>query len=260
MKSKPENQNLLVTSETTEGRELANTNNGILAVIERVVLDPNADMDKLEKMLDMQERVMARDAKIAYNSSMAMLQSQLPEISKEGEIAVNGNVRSKYARYEDIMKAIKPLLSTHGISISFRANFSENMLDITGVISHQEGHSEETTMRLPFDSSGSKNTVQAIGSSVSYGKRYVLCMLLNISTGGEDDDGNTSAKPGAGISDDTVSKIQQGMEVTGKSLEDCLAFINGIFAAEYTRLTEMTEPEGLRLLKKLNMLADGEQQ
>jgi hypothetical protein len=45
-------------------------------------------------------------------------------------------------------------------------------------------------MELPFDNSGSKNTVQAIGSSVSYGKRYVLCMLLNISTGGEDNDGN----------------------------------------------------------------------
>lgn len=44
-----------------------------------------------------------------------------------------------------------------------------------------------TRLRLPPDLSGDKNSIQAVGSSVSYGKRYTACALLNITSRGEDD-------------------------------------------------------------------------
>ncbi len=160
----------------------------ILAMVERVAMNPEADMDKLERLLDMQERVLNRESEMAFNAAMSELQADMPTITKGGKIEVNGQVRSKYARFEDIANEVRPLLAKHGFSISFRSDFPEGQLEVTGIIAHKGGHREETTMRLPFDSSGSKNSVQAIGSSVSYGKRYVMCMLLNIATS-EDDDG-----------------------------------------------------------------------
>jgi hypothetical protein len=60
---------------------------------------------------------------------------------------------------------------------------------------HSAGHREETTLLLPVDTGPGRSTVQAVGSSVTYGKRYVMCALLNITTGdAPDDDGQGPAQ------------------------------------------------------------------
>lgn len=168
---------------------IAQETSAILSMIERVASNPETDIEKLERMLDMQERVLNRNAMVAFNGAMAEMQSEIPTIEKGGAIVVNGQERSKYARFEDIMRVVKPLMQRHGFAVSFRTDTGEGFVKVTGVLMHREGHREETSMSLPIDSSGSKNTVQAIGSSTAYGKRYVLCALLNIATGDEDDDG-----------------------------------------------------------------------
>lgn len=172
-----------------EREEPKSPSNNVLAVIERAAGNPEVDVSKMERLLDMQMKVMAKDAEVQFYDAMSVLQDQMPTIKKEGEIKVNGTLRSKYARFEDILSATKPLLKEHGFSVAFKSNFVEGELEITGTLSHRAGHHESTTMRLPFDDSGAKNKVQQIGSSVSYGKRYVYCMLLNINVSDEDDDG-----------------------------------------------------------------------
>ena len=192
-----------------EASELAITqeqNTGIINAIERMAVNPEVNIDKLEKLLDMQMRVLDRDSLMAYNKDMASMQSEMPIISKTGVIKdAHGNERSKYARFEDIVRVIQPLLEKHGFSVNFKADFNGNVLEIIGQVSHRMGHKEETKMILPFDDSGAKNKVQAIGSSVSYGKRYTLCMLLNIAASGEDDDGHAAAE-------DQVAKLQYAVE------------------------------------------------
>jgi len=168
-----------------------NEENPMASFIERAATDPNVDIDKFERLIALRNSESERQAKMEYDSAMSNLQYELPTVAERGEISVSNTVRSRYAKFEDINEAIRPHLKTHGFAISFKSNFEDSMLLITGIISHKMGHREETTMKLPFDTSGSKNNVQAIASSVSYGKRYVLCMLLNISTGGEDDDGGS---------------------------------------------------------------------
>jgi len=161
----------------------------VLAVISRAATDASVDVDKMERLLAMQERVMAKDAEMAFYSDMAELQNEMPAIRKEGQIKVGQDVRSRYAKFEHILEATQPLLQKYGFSVSFKSNFIDGQLEISGTLSHRAGHHESTTMRLPFDDSGSKNKVQAIGSSVSYGKRYVYCMLLNVNIADQDDDG-----------------------------------------------------------------------
>lgn len=157
----------------------------ILQMIERVVLNPEADMEKLSKMLDLQERILNRNAKQAFTADLAAMQAELPLVGKHGE----GHNKAKYALLEDINEAIRPTLQKYGFAVTFRVKQQPGMATITAILSHRIGHSEETDLILPLDTSGSKNAVQAVGSTLSYGKRYALCALLNISTG-DDTDGN----------------------------------------------------------------------
>ncbi|MGJ7462302.1 ERF family protein [Halomonas sp. MA07-2] len=160
----------------------------IIQVIERAALNPQVDIDKMERLLQMQERVLDRQALMAYSAAMAAMQTELPSIAERGQ----GN-NGAYATLEDIVDTVRPIMQKHGFAVSFRIQTQERGIQITGVLMHQEGHREETSMLLPADTSGSKNAVQAFGSSTSYGKRYVLCALLNITTRGQDDNGHAAA-------------------------------------------------------------------
>jgi hypothetical protein len=157
----------------------------VLSMIERVVLNPEADMEKLEKMLDLQERILNRNAKQAFTADLAAMQAELPLVGKAGE----GHNKAKYAKLEDINEAIRPTLQKYGFAVTFRTKQTDKTLTVIAILSHKLGHSEDTDLILPLDTSGSKNAVQAVGSTISYGKRYSLCALLNISTG-DDNDGN----------------------------------------------------------------------
>lgn len=184
----------------------------IIQVIERAAANPNVDIEKMERLLDMHERVKARNAKTAYAAALAELQPRLPTVSKRGMITVPAKDgkpghETPFARWEDINEAIRPVLAEYGFALSFRMGLAQDgKVMITGILSHREGHQEETTITLVHDATGSKNAVQAVGSTVSYGKRYTAMALLNITTGGEDDDGHMA--PGGFVSDEQAATIQ----------------------------------------------------
>ncbi len=176
----------------------------IIQVIERAALNPEVDIDKMERLLQMQERVLDRQALMAYSAAMAAMQTELPSIAERGQ----GN-NGAYATLEDIVDTVRPIMKQHGFAVSFRIQTQERGIQVTGVLMHKDGHREETSMLLPADTSGSKNAVQAFGSSTSYGKRYVLCALLNITTRGQDDNGHGAAPPVKVVTPFQASQLKQ---------------------------------------------------
>ncbi len=162
----------------------------LLSVISRAASDPNVDIGKMERLMAMHERMIAQQAVVAFNESLSDMQDKLPSVGERG----NAAGRYTYALWEDINAAIKPILKEHGFALSFRTDFADGV-SVTGVLSHRGGHSESTTIRLPTDPSGNKNAVQAVASSVSYGKRYAASALLNLTSHGEDDDAFASSRP-----------------------------------------------------------------
>ena len=188
----------------------------LLAVIERAARDPSVDIERMERLLAMQERVLARNAKAAFAGAFAQMQTELPVIDERGGIRdKQGSVQSTYARWEDLNDAIRPVLSRYGFGLSFRTGAADDgKIVVTGILAHVEGHQEETTLALPHDSSGSKNAVQAVGSSTSYGKRYTAMALLNITSRARtdhDDDGRAGGTPGP-ISDDQLAELRDLIE------------------------------------------------
>lgn len=175
----------------------------LLQVIYRAATDPAVDVDKMERLMKMHEAIVARNAKAAYNAAFAEMQPKLPIITERGEIKIREVVQSRYAKWEDIIEVITPIISAYGFGLSFRLGRDGDRQTVTGILSHREGHDVETTMSLPIDMSGSKNGVQGVGSTTSYGKRYVTEALLNLVSRGNDNDGQ-------GNGDGLISAEQKG--------------------------------------------------
>ncbi len=168
----------------------------VALMFERLARDPGVDVEKLERLIAMQERIMRHTAKAQFDAAFAEMQGEIPEISEKGQITVEGKVRSHYATNEDIQREIKPVLQRHGFSIRFRNEWLDGgkLMKIVGILSHRSGHSEQDEFIAQADTSGSKNAIQALGSTRSYGQRYTTIALLNIASRGTDDDGATSEK------------------------------------------------------------------
>jgi hypothetical protein len=221
-------------------------------MIERAARDPNCDVDKMERLLAMQERVIERTAKAAYQAALVKMKPKLPVIDRKGRIVIRDKATKEitqstgYALWEDIDEKITPILAEHGFALTFRAGVAQDgKITVTGVLSHENGHSEETTITLPHDSSGSKNAVQAVGSSTAYGKRYTATLLLNIRTKGEDDDGGKGGAP-AVLNDEQVDTIQKLVLESGANVAGFLNFfmaesISDIQASKYKEAVALLE-------------------
>jgi hypothetical protein len=184
----------------------------LLNLIERAARDPNVDIDKMERLFGMRERMQAQAAKTSYLAALAVLQAALPAVERKG----TGHNSKKYARYEDFIETIKEPMKSCNFSLSFRLKQEAALLRIVGVLGHKDGHQEETELALPADNSGNKNAVQALGSSISYGKRYVGMTLLGIATEDEDDDGKAAGSaPRERITDEQVKEVEGFIEKAG---------------------------------------------
>jgi hypothetical protein len=227
--------------------EVADYSGGLLAVIERAARDPSVDIDKMERLLEMQERVHARNAKGAYYAALASMQPNLPVITERGGIKDRaGKVQSTYALWEDVNEAIRPILAEHGFALTFKTRRTENEIAVTGILSHRDGHSEETELSLPSDTSGSKNAVQAVGSSTSYGKRYTAFALLNLTTQGEDDDGFRGGSPDL-VSMEQLDELQRRASEVGANVP---RFCGALKVTALAALPASRFTEAMRLLDK----------
>lgn len=171
---------------------------GLVLMFERLAKDPAVDVEKLERLIAMQERILAHNAKSAFDSAYSRMQPDIPEIDEKGKILVKGQLRSTYAKLEDIHHVIKPILKTYGFALRHRTEWPADragVIRIVGILSHEQGHSEESTFEAPADKSDYRTDIQSQGSTVSYGRRYTTLDLLNIATRGQDNDGSTSGRP-----------------------------------------------------------------
>lgn len=163
----------------------------MVSMIERICMDPNADMAKLERMLDMKERHEAQQAKAAFAEAFARASARFPTIPLNGK----GHNNKPYATLKDITRLTRPVLAEHGLALTFSIEVGQEVI-VTAELMHEAGHSKTTSIALPRETSGSKNAVQAVGSSQTYGQRYTAQAILGLSLGDDtEDDGQSAAGP-----------------------------------------------------------------
>jgi hypothetical protein len=141
-----------------------------------------ADIEMIEKLMSLQDRWETGQARKAFDKAIAAAKAKITPIQRNA----TGHNSKKYADFAAIAKVVDPILSEHGLSYRFRTAQSDR-ISVTCILSHEAGHSEETTLTGPADTSGSKNAIQAIGSTLTYLQRYSLVQMLGLAAAADDD-------------------------------------------------------------------------
>jgi hypothetical protein len=202
----------------------------ILAVIARAAADPSVDVNKMQSLLEMQRTIMKDMAEREFNAAMSRLQTKLPQVQKRGAVMVSGAVRSRYALLEDVDRAIRTPMAEEGFALNFGLSPGQGAITVVVELRHSAGHMKSESLSIPIDSSGSKNPVQAIGSTIAYARRYLTCLILNIVITDEDSDGQT-AEP---ITSDQLNKILDLIEASGAKESALLKWL-GVDRLEHIR-------------------------
>lgn len=166
-----------------------------------IAVRQDLDIDKLERLMAMQERWNEQQAKEAFYVALANFQKIVPVLEKRNVVDFTGKgggkVRYAYASLSDIKGQIQEGLSDCGLSYRWEFADKDTQLEVTCILTHLSGHSEKTTMTAPADTSGSKNPVQERASTITYLQRYTLIGALGLATANMDDDGRQGQVSGS---------------------------------------------------------------
>ncbi|MFP5078263.1 ERF family protein [Rhizobium sp. YIM 134829] len=152
-----------------------------------------ASPETLSKLMDLQERWEKNQARKAFAAAMSAAKAELPRIVKTRKVDFTSQKGRTNYQYEDlagIMDQVGPVLSRYGLSIRYRTVAEPNQpIAVTCIIEHSDGHHEENTLMAGRDESGNKNSIQSIGSTVTYLQRYTLKAALGLAAAADDDGG-----------------------------------------------------------------------
>jgi hypothetical protein len=191
----------------------------MVSLIERVALSPDVPFEKLEKMLDMQERIWARESRRAFDLAIAQAKAKIPPILKTGTVDYTtksgDRTHFRHETLDGIASVVDPILSEFGLSYRFRSQQKDGQLHVTCVLAHRDGYSEETTLQGAPDTSGSKNSYQAVGSAATYLQRYTLKLALGLSAARDDDAKGATNEPPATITEAQYIELRDLIEQAG---------------------------------------------
>lgn len=200
----------------------------VISMIAEASRDPQVNIDKLERLILMKERIEATSAERSFDSAMTKAQSEMRAVVADRN---NSQTRSQYASYYALDKAIRPIYTNHGFNLSFNQGetVAEKMVRVICRVAHSAGHRERYHIDMPGDGLGAKGAAvmtltHATGSAVTYGRRYLLLMIWNLSIGGDgsDDDGNGAN--GDIVSSEQALAIQKLIDETGSDIKKFLSY------------------------------------
>ena len=198
-----------------DGREMANgiTASQRLTLIREALTNPDVSPEKAGQMLDLMAKMEDRQARADFIAAKVAAISDMPHIGKDGE---NTHTGVRYATWERMQPAITPVLMRHGLILTFKVGHEGNRVAITPILSGHGWQEEGGAVILPSDEGKGRSNVQAVGSSISYGKRYAAMAMLNLIQKGlvEDDDGRAA---GGETPERKLTPDQQALVEAGRS-------------------------------------------
>jgi hypothetical protein len=199
-----------------------------------------ADIDVLEKLMNLQERYEANQARKAFDAAVAEAKAEIKPIVRNAK----GHNEKRYADFAAIANAVDPIISKHGLSYRFRTSQSDKIA-VTCILSHKSGHYEETTLAGPADTSGNKNAIQSIGSTLTYLQRYSLVQALGLAASNDDD--GSAAGAGEAIS---LEQVEQLVALADEVSADKEAFCRYFKVGGLAEISTKDFPRAIAALNK----------
>lgn len=194
------------------------------AVLLQMAVQQGADLDKLEKLMELQLRWERNEAKKEFDTAFAAFKAEAVRIIKNRDVTAGPLAGKKYAELFTVVNAVTPALSAHGLSSSWQITKDEkDWIEVTCTIKHSAGHSESVSMGGPPDVGGAKNAIQSRASTVSYLQRYTLKAITGLSEQDDDDDGGhrpgQGSAGGAGEEQQEHPKLQAGRDASMNGMD-----------------------------------------
>ena len=204
----------------TESKELQKVEGGQLPAgageipdMIRWALENDANVEVMERIVALQERVTDRNARMAFFLALATFQETCPEIrkSKTADIATKsgGKYGYSYAPLEEITRTIREPLKTVGLSYGWTVEGAVgSVLDVICILRHIEGHEERSSFPVSTATSAAMSEAQKGGAALTYGKRQSLTSVLGLTTAEEDTDAALRT-PGQTITEGEAADLDQ---------------------------------------------------
>ncbi len=227
-------------------QELALSESGaLIQIISQAARDPSVDVDKMERLMAMHERLTAREAEKAFNVAMTACQLEIKQVAPDAD---NPQTRSKYATYAKLDSVLRPVYTKHGFALSFDEGESKpGQVRVVCIVSHIGGFSRSYHRDMPADGKGAKGgdvmtLTHAAGAAGSYGARYLLKGIFNVAIGEYDNDGNTTDE---GLSEklvaDHLANIESCADIPGLQKAFATAFTVAREAKDKPAMRKFTE-------------------
>ena len=203
----------------TENQELAETKpeeSQMVSMIERMAMSPEVDVEKLERLMAMQEKMLNREAEQEYTRSMVRVQGDIEAVTRD---KVNPQTHSRFVSLEAMKKVVVPVYTQEGFALSYGEGETtkENHVRVTCKVMHSSGHSENFFYDCPIDDKGiagkvNKTPTHGKASAVTYGERYILKLIFNVTIQDEDDDGNAAGQVVEYITEEMANILDAKLE------------------------------------------------
>lgn len=183
----------------------------------QLAIEKGADLDKLEKLMDLRDRWEQNEARKAFEVAVSSAKAEIKPIIKTATVdftSQKGRTHYQHETLDGIETQIGEILSAHGLSYRYRSRQESGQLFVTCVLAHRCGHSEETTLSGPPDQSGNKNAYQSVGSAATYLQRYTLKLALGLSAA-KDTDGIPPQNAADYISQAQAKRLSQAIDMAG---------------------------------------------
>lgn len=167
----------------------------------KMAVSQNADLDKLEKLMQLQERWENNEARKAFNVALGKFKADAITVNKDSSVSFTtdkGVTSYRHASLGNVCNVLNPALSAHDLSFRWETERLSDKVRVTCILSHALGHSASVSLEGSLDTSGGKNNIQALGSTVSYLQRYTLLAVTGTATMEGDDDGAGGDDKGGG--------------------------------------------------------------
>lgn len=217
----------------------------------QIAVQQGADLDKLEKLMALQERWEANNARKAYVAATAAFKANPPTIVKNKHVRFQtskGVTEYDHATHDHVTNTIGEALSKHGLSHRWEISQEQNRITVTCILQHIDGHSERTSMEGNADDSGGKNSIQAIGSAVTYLQRYTLLAATGMSSRDNEDDDGLGAGGGLALITDKQAADLRALATEVGANE--AAFLKVCKVDSYEKLPASKYEEAVRRLRE----------
>jgi hypothetical protein len=158
---------------------------------------------------------LAEMARKAFVEAFAAFKAEAPAaIERTGAVGYEskkgGAVDYRHVELDVACEKLTPILSKHGLAHSWKVFPPENgKITVSCHLEHVDGHSRTVSLDGPADTSGSKNAIQAVGSTIYYLERYTFLAVVGIAQ----KDGDTDAGGnGALITDEQLTELNDRLK------------------------------------------------